>query len=165
MVQTMKKNLKIIKRYLNSIGIHTLCTPEDDTLFFPILKNTEGKVINEFIKNSNGLIYTYVSIKFDFFMQEETKHKISEYLHRANYNMIRGNFEYNFDENFIRFKFYFEKNVILRKNYTVYNILVSAKMFQKYFKGLLDILSTDKSPKELIDMIESPKSNLKKDTN
>lgn len=151
----MNKSLKTIKEYLDNAKLITTYDEKNSVLSFPIFQNENGETIKGCVEDRDELIYTYVQIRFKFSMQEAAKQKMSEYLHRANFNMIRGNFEYDLDNNLIRFKYYFDKSIIRRKNYTLYNILVPASMFQKYFFGMLEIAKSGKSPKEIIENIES----------
>lgn len=118
------------------------------------MKNSEGNTIHEQIMLCDDIIRISISIKLNFDISENDKCRLSEYLHRVNFDMIRGSFEYDIDNNVIRFKHYVEKHIIFRKNYTIYNILIPATMFQRYFRGILDVLSSTKSPKEINDDID-----------
>ena len=149
----MKDSLEKIRKYLNDEGID--CTYNNYNLIFPVLQNSETKkAIVESITETHDVIRLSVSITFDFEITPKNKNRLAEYLHRANFNMIRGNFEYNLDTNQIRFIHYFEKDIISKKDYTIYNILISARMFRLYFDGLLDVLTTNKNPKKIINEIE-----------
>lgn len=150
----MIKILKVISKYLSDIDIENKYDKKNNKLYVPIMKNDKGNIIYEQITRYDDIIRISISIRLNFDVSENDKGRLSEYLHRANFDMIRGNFEYDIDNNVVRFKHYFEKCIIFRKNYTIYNVLVSATMFQRYFKGMLDIFSTDKSPKEINDEID-----------
>lgn len=150
----MIKTLKIISKYLDNVEIENEYDKTNNKIYVPIMKNDKGNIIHEQIMLFNDIIRISISIRLNFDVSENDKCRLSEYLHRANFDMIRGNFEYDIDNNVVRFKHYIERCIIFRKNYTIYNVLVSATMFQRYFKGMLDIFSTDKSPKEINDEID-----------
>lgn len=149
----MKNELKKIQEYLESDEVDFEYIEKEDLLLVPIMSHEE-KTIFESIGIRYDLIYIQITIQFTNVFSNDLKYRLSEYLHRANYDMIRGSFEYNVDENIISFKHYFENSVISNKNYTIYNVILPAMMFKKYMSGIPDIFETDISTKEIIDKIE-----------
>ncbi|MBE6790821.1 MAG: hypothetical protein E7535_06500 [Ruminococcaceae bacterium] len=82
---------------------------------------------------------------------------ISEYLHRANLGLIFGNFEMDFSDGEIRYKYSIEiENANNIPNQTLDKcILLPCVMFKRYGSGILSLLFSDGDPQELIKEIEN----------
>lgn len=82
---------------------------------------------------------------------------IAEYLHRANFGLALGNFEMDFTDGEIRYKYSVEvenpnnlSNQILDKC-----VLLPCFMFERYGNGILTILFGNGNPQKLIEEIEN----------
>lgn len=95
----------------------------------------------------------YASI--DNSVEEKYYAQVSEYLHRANYGMQNGNFEFDYSDGSIRYKTFvnFEGSE-LSEDVITDSILVPIFMFDKYGKNLLRIMLGDSNPKQLIAELE-----------
>ena len=86
----------------------------------------------------------------------EKRPALAEFITRANYGLIIGNFELDFEDGEIRYKTSLDAED-LALNATVFKNLVYANlsMMDQYLPGILSILSSEISPREMIDQIES----------
>ena len=165
MVSIMNENFKIIIDYLKSENINYRY--DNDYIIISYEHKNTGKKVYEQIVEDEQTFGIYATVKLDLDIElndRDNKLKLSEYIHRANWGMKRGNFEFNYDQNIIRYKHYFEKEIIPNKYYTLYNILLPIVMLDKYIIVELDTLFTDKTPEEIINKIESINQDDTKDT-
>lgn len=162
----MNKYFEKIIEYFEEENISYKFDDVRKTLIFDIVSEKHKKKLRSFILEYNEIFQVNIgaNIKSETSQITVEKDKISEYIHRANLGMIRGNFEYDIDNNTIAFKHYFEKKSVMNKQYTMYNILLPTAMFIKYLNRLYELFNTSISPKELIDKIESEINELE-DTN
>lgn len=159
MVQTMNEKIEKIISYLKSEQIKYSFNEDKHVLNIVIGVTNSGKEIVEQIYDyeNKSIFLICISMKFgdDINLSDKNlNYRLLEYLHRANNGMLRGSFEYDIDNKIIRFKHYFEKSSISSKKYTMYNIGLPVIMFKKYFKGIDEIIKTEKSPKSIIKKIE-----------
>ena len=86
----------------------------------------------------------------------EKRPALAEFITRANYGLIIGNFELDFEDGEIRYKTSLDAED-LTLNATVFKNLVYANvsMMDQYLPGILSILYSEISPREMIDQIES----------
>lgn len=159
MVSTMSEHFETIVNYLKSEGIEYIYNDEDEEMLNVVIgKTSSGKRIFEQIISYDNLFMVYLSMKFGSEIDTKNKqvnYRVFEYIHRVNNGMIRGNFEYDIDKKTIRFKHYFEKDVILDKEYIMLNITLPVMMFKTYMNCIDDIITTKKSLKTIIKKIES----------
>lgn len=88
---------------------------------------------------------------------EEKFLQIQEFLTRANFGLKFGNFEFDYDDGEIRFK----TSVQFEGDFDFMPMIESClslniATFDRYLSGILQVLFTDISPKEVISIIESP---------
>lgn len=150
----MNKYFEKIAEYLEEENISYDYNVEENTLVFYVSNESSEQKIKLIITDNDKIFIVYLSIIIDFNC-EDYVYKISEYIHRANLGMLRGNFEFDLDSNVVTFKHYFEKTIVSDKDYTLYNTLLPLKMCFKYIPGFAKIIETQKSPKEIIEQIES----------
>lgn len=86
---------------------------------------------------------------------ENKRHAISEFLARANYGMIMGNFEFDFTDGEIRFKTSIdvegsELSAALLKNM----VYVNVAMLDKYLPGIMSVVYGGVLPDAAIESIE-----------
>ncbi len=81
---------------------------------------------------------------------------MAEFLTRANYGLIIGNFELDFEDGEIRYKTSLDTEE-LALNHTVFKNVVYANlsMMDQYLPGIMSMLYANISPREVIDQIES----------
>lgn len=86
----------------------------------------------------------------------EKRPALAEFVTRANYGLIIGNFELDFEDGEIRYKTSLDAEE-LALNATIFKNLVYANvsMMDKYLPGIMSILYSEISPREMIDQIES----------
>ena len=77
--------------------------------------------------------------------------QIAEYLHRANYNLLNGNFEFDYNDGEIRYKTYVNfENSQLSNEIIRDSVLIPFFMFEKYGKNLLKLMIDFEDPHKLI---------------
>ena len=109
MEQYMNTYLKQITTYFDEEKIFYEYKNISNSLVFHFkFENSETK-LKAHILEFNEIFQVYIGtfIKEYEALSEDNINKISEYIHRANLGMIRGNFEYNIDKGIIVFKHYF----------------------------------------------------------
>ena len=107
------------------------------------------------VRESFILITSICDIKADI----DNITRMSEYVCRVNWGLINGNFEYNYDNGNIRYKIYIDtEERQSSKKEIITSIIISAEMWSKYGNGLMDILGSDRSVKDIIESIENSKN-------
>lgn len=107
--------------------------------------------IRIFLQDGSYLVYASLQAK----AEENCYSKISEYLHRANYGLRNGNFEFNYDSGEIRYKIFIDfENRELSKDVVARSIFVPIFMFDRYGRGLIKLMLNEGDPKELIEDAE-----------
>lgn len=88
--------------------------------------------------------------------EKEAYPRITEYLHRANYSMSNGNFEFDYEDGEITYKTYvnFDGGVNLSEQVIEDSIIIPILMFDKYGKNLLRLMLESGDPKQLIEDAE-----------
>lgn len=87
--------------------------------------------------------------------EEKCYSKISEYLHRANYGLRNGNFEFNYGSGEIRYKIFVDfENRELSKDVVARSIFMPIFMFDRYGRGLIKLMLNEGNPEELIEDAE-----------
>lgn len=119
------------------------------------------------MNNALGRLRIFIIVRKDYYVvytvldntvEEQYYNQVSEYLHRANYGMNNGNFEFDFDDGEIRFKTYVSFDGLdLSGSVIEDSILVPIFMFDKYGKNLLRLMLGEGSAKELLQDAESIK--------
>ncbi len=87
----------------------------------------------------------------------ERRAAAAEYVCRANFGLVVGNFELDFDDGLIRFKTGCDLEG-LELNRTMLTNLVFANLsaMDDYLPGLLAVINNDKEPAEAIEVVEGP---------
>lgn len=83
--------------------------------------------------------------------------QVAEYLHRANYGLLNGNFEMDYRDGEIRYKTFvnFEEDTISAKAMRA-SIVMPVLMFEKYGKNLLKLMLDVGDPQMLIREADTP---------
>lgn len=81
--------------------------------------------------------------------------EVAEYLHRANYGLLNGNFEFDYRDGEIRYKVFVNfEGIQLSMDVVTESIVVPVVMFDQYGKNLIRIMMGDGIPAELIKKAE-----------
>ena len=82
---------------------------------------------------------------------------VAEYLHRANLGLAYGNFELDYIDGEIRYKYSAEMDVAnnVSNNSLDKCVIVPCLMFQQYGKGILTLIYGEGDPQKLIEEAES----------
>lgn len=79
---------------------------------------------------------------------------VSEFLHRANFGLINGNFELNYSTGEVRYKtFVNAKEINVSAAIIRDSISVPIMMFSKYGDGLLNVMTSKNNPESIIKSI------------
>lgn len=112
--------------------------------------------INSNISNIDIIVYPYadtytVFAKCPLLASESSRSAVSEYLMRANFNMISGCFEMNYLDGEVRFKVnQYCKDLLLSKENMKRSIMLPLAMFNRYGNGLLNVMVNGSSPEDEI---------------
>ena len=84
--------------------------------------------------------------------------KMAEFVCRANYGLLAGNFEFDFRDAELRYKYYVNCDGIL-PTYGIINdsVHIPAAMFSRYGDGILQILFNDMPAEEAVELCEGEK--------
>ena len=150
----MKKTLLLdkIQARLKTTGLKFETTP--DVIHFSIeIDNVVGKVA-VFIQTYENKILTYAVLNNK--VPNEHFNDVAEYLHRANYGLLHGNFELDFNDGEVRYKLVTDCQDIanIPNQYIDRSALLPCHMIKKYGKGIIQLMLGIGSPKELIDEAE-----------
>lgn len=126
---------------------------EEETFRMRInLKAVDSCSVFARVKNAETiLIYSVFPIK----APEEKRRDIAEFITLANYNMILGNFELDFDDGEIRYKVStLCGDIELAHEYVERQVDMGFYMLDRYGEGILSVLYGNVSPKDAIQKIE-----------
>ena len=84
--------------------------------------------------------------------QKSNSSAVGEFLHRANYGLKRGNFEMDYNDGEIRYKYTISLSDVQNDSFDSMRslMLLGANMFQTYGDGLLAVAFGFKTPQEAI---------------
>ena len=141
-----------IQQYLDGEDFHYDFNPEEGIFRF-------GVVMPNKLQNIQYLIHVldnrFISYAFCPMGAGEAKEKVAEFLHRANYGMLVGNFEMDYSDGEIRFKYsHVCRDALPSKEQVEESILLPARMFKTYGDGLLAVIFGVKEPQEAVEESE-----------
>ncbi len=150
----MTKHLNAIREYCDSQNWNYSLDEEKNYLTMRMsLRAIDSCTIHAQMRGEDGFtIYTVFPIK----APEGKRDAIAAFLTRANYGLILGNFELDFDDGEIRFKVTTicgEDNV-LPMDVMERTFDMGFCMFDRYGEGLLSVLYGNAAPIEAVDAIE-----------
>lgn len=91
--------------------------------------------------------------------EEADRAKVGEYLHRANYGLMIGNFDFDFNDGEISYRvpIYCGKEHFMPPTYEQidFAVLIGLSMISKYGDGLLKIILGVATPEEAVDAAEA----------
>ena len=87
---------------------------------------------------------------------EDKRPIVAEFITRANYGLIIGNFELDFEDGEIRYKTSLDAEGLTLSPALFKNLVyANLSMMDQYLPGIMSILYSEVSPREMIDQIES----------
>ena len=139
----MTKHLNSIREYCDSQNWNYSLDEEKGYLTMRMsLKAVDACTIHVQTRDEDGFtVYTVFPVK----APEEKRGAVAAFLTRANYGLILGSFELDFDDGEIRFKV----TAICGEQ-----VLSPAVMVDRYGEGLLKVLYGDADPIKMVDAIE-----------
>ncbi|MGK0360873.1 MAG: hypothetical protein ACI9U2_003187 [Bradymonadia bacterium] len=89
------------------------------------------------------------------YVPESKRPAVAEFLNRANYGLVIGNFEMDYNDGEVRFKTYFDAQgfAITRKAVEVH-VFANLATFDRYNAGLMSVMFGDVAPADAIALIE-----------
>ncbi len=150
----MTKQLKAIQEYCDSQNWNYSVNEEKNYLTMRMsLRSVESCTIYAQARGEDGFtIYTVFPLK----APEGKRDAVAAFLTRANYGLIVGNFELDFDDGEIRYKVTAingEDN-LLPPDVTERLFDMGFCMFDRYGEGLLSVIYGNAAPIETVDAIE-----------
>lgn len=149
----MEKAIKLLKDFFNDGWKYEYI--EKDRLFI------SGIDMNSVL----GFLRIYLQVKEDSYtvvvvlnsVAEEAHYaKVSEYLHRANYGLRNGNFDFDYRDGEVRYKTYVPFDGIELSNSIIEDsIFIPIFMFDKYGRNLIRAMLGDGDPEKLIEEVEA----------
>lgn len=108
------------------------------------------------VQNNDYVVYAISPIGADE-NDREMMASIAEFVCRANYGLVNGNFELDMRDGELRFKCFVDCDGITPSNEIVRNsIYCPAAMFKRYSDGIVNIIFTRISAKEAVEICEKP---------
>lgn len=81
---------------------------------------------------------------------------VAEYLHRVNYGLYNGNFEFDYRDGEVRYKTFVNfENITLSSSVIEDSIFIPVFMFERYGKNLLRVMLGENNIEQLISEVES----------
>ena len=103
------------------------------------------------VKENSYVVYAVMNSK----AEKNLYNQVAEFLHRANYGMLNGNFEFDYSDGEIRYKTYVNCDGIHpSSNVVADSILLPIIIFERYGKHLLNVMLGNGSPEEEIEKAE-----------
>ena len=157
-----EKVFSMIEDYLKEDGWKYIAD-KDKCAFRAIvnMNNVVGELrIIVFVRGNNYTVSAFLNSS----VEQEYYNQVAEYLHRANFGMQNGNFEFDYDDGQIAYKtFVNTKNIVPSMEVIRDSILIPVFMFDRYGKGLIRLMLEKANPKELIEEAERIQDSDKKD--
>ena len=131
---------------------------DSDAGVFHFGVNLHGKIKNVQyyvgINERDYVVYAVSPLSVDQGDSDQMQ-KMSEFVCRANYGLRDGNFELDFRDGELRYKCFMNCNgVIPNSNMVASSIHCPAAMFDRYGKGIVQILFNDMSAEDAIELCE-----------
>ena len=104
--------------------------------------------------NEERRVFSFYSVT-DALVPEDKRPAMAEFITRANYGMIVGNFEMDFSDGEIRFKTVIAvEDGLLTHEMIKRNVYVNLMMMDQYFPGLMSVMYVGVEPAEAVAKIE-----------
>ena len=135
--------------------------PSNQTPNYSTEKSTYDCFLDILEESNSLLIYSYVSVKIPV----EKRLSIAEYITRANFGLILGNFEMSFSDGIVRYK----TSIKLLDGELTYKMVGqllwrNLNVIDDYFPGIMTVVYSNTSPEDAIQQIENVDDDIEKDT-
>lgn len=151
----MKNVIDLIKKFFESADWAYDFFEEKNIFTASInLNNIVGVLrIYIFVGDSDYLVYTVLNST----VEKSAYAKITEYIHRVNYGLDNGNFEFDYNDGEIRYKTFVNfKDSSLSDSVIEDSIFFPAFMFDQHGKNLFRLMLGEGDPEQLINEGEHP---------
>jgi hypothetical protein len=152
-----KKMKKTIEKALMSgnLNYRIIADNESQTIFNLGMELENGNYdcyIDLRTEENQVLIYTISATK----IPTSQRVRAAEYISRANYNLIIGNFELNFEDGKIRYKtsYLYDTNFPNSEEVFLKNMSASFHTMDKYIAGIMSIIYANVSPESAVNDVE-----------
>ena len=155
-LKNKKMEKTIEKALVNSNLNYRIIIDKTDQVVFNLGMELENGNYNCYIdirkEENQVLIYTISPTK----IPTNQRVRVSEYVARANYDLIIGNFELNFEDGKIRYKssYLYDANFPNSEEVFLKNMSASFHTMDKYIAGIMSIIYANVSPESAINHIE-----------
>ncbi len=149
----MGRYMDAVVRFLDSIGFKYDKHPEKSLIFLGFSGRSGDWSCVADIKEDRGIFifYSILSAK----VPERTRLPVAEFLTRANYNLILGNFELDMSDGEVRFKTSVNVDTDpLTATIIKPMVLTNLAMVDKYLPGIMAVAFGGKSPEVAVKEIE-----------
>jgi len=147
------RHLDATANFLRSLGFKFEVDEEKDLIYMPFSgENGRWAAVLD-VKEDRGILimYSMVSVK----IQEKARPAVAEFLTRANYNMILGNFELDFSDGEVRFKTSVKVgDGALAANLIEPVVFANLATMDRYLPGIMAVGFGGQSPEAAIKEIE-----------
>lgn len=109
-----------------------------------------------YVQENDVIIYSLCDIKSD----SKNLDRMGEFINRINSGLENGNFEFDYEDGYIRYKIYiYVGDREINKLEIVRAIAISAEMWITYGDGIVEVLGSDKAPKDILAKIETEEND------
>lgn len=139
---------KLIKKFLDEDDWHYSFNEEKGNFTFNLTLNNKLKKVSYEVRvrDTHYLVYATCPINAD-----DCKAEMAEFISRANYGLVNGNFEFDFRDGEIRYKCYVGCNdTTPGKEEIRKSIYIPAVMFKRYGEGIAAVLFGVKSAEQAV---------------
>lgn len=149
----MGRILEAVQGYLAEDG-WPLNQPDGQSIFKTAFEGKNGQFncyVQERVEQEQFVFYSIFPVR----VPESKLAQIGEFINRANYGMIIGNFEIDFSDGEVRYKtsIDFEDNEV-NQDMVLHMIYANVLTMDKYFPGLMRVLYAEIDPVDAIEEIE-----------
>lgn len=126
--------------------------------------DTEHNLIRTGINGENGKFRVYAHIQNDNLVvhsisptdvSEKDRAAIAEYLTRANYGLVIGNFEMDWSDGEVRFKTSFRWKEGQLEPWMIHSLVyINCAMMDRYYPGLMSVLFGGTTPEQAVQKVE-----------
>lgn len=125
---------------------------EDQMVLWTGINGENGKYrIYAHVQNENLVVHSVSPTD----VPERKRNAIAEYLTRANYGLVIGNFEMDYSDGEVRYKTSFKVKDGVLAPWMVNNLAyVNSVMMDKYYPGLMSVLYGGATPEQAVQKVE-----------
>ncbi len=146
-----------IKNYLDEDGWHYEMKEDEEVAVFHFTLTVSGKIreLQYFVEvHEDG--FSSIAV-FPVNADIEDKQMMAEFLHRANYSLREGNFEFDFRDGEIHYKCFIDCDggIIPTKSMVRNSVLLPYHMYMRFVDGILGIIFNQETGKDAIEKCKS----------